>query len=55
MIGNNDNIAFISWSEGGFIYAHSLREDGILGIPDYQGCSEDEVETHQSQVNEKLQ
>ena len=44
MIGNNHNIVFISWSEGGFIYAHSLREDGILGIPDYQGCSEDEVE-----------
>ena len=44
MIGNNHNIAFISWSEGGFIYAHSLREDGILGIPDYQGCNEDEVE-----------
>jgi hypothetical protein len=44
MIGYNQNTTFISWSEDGFIYAHSLREDGMLGNPDYEGCGDDEIE-----------
>jgi hypothetical protein len=44
MIGHNQNTIFISWSESGFIYAHSLRENGMLGNLDYEGCSEDEIE-----------
>ena len=44
MIGYNQNTTFISWSEDGFIYAHSLRGDGMLGNPDYEGCGDDEIE-----------
>ncbi len=44
MIENNQNTVFISWSEGGFIYAHALREDGTLGPQEYEGCSPEEVE-----------
>ena len=34
MIGKGQGCVFIAWTENGNVYAHSLREDGILGLSD---------------------
>jgi hypothetical protein len=34
MVGKGQDCLFIAWTENGNVYAHSLREDGILGSPD---------------------
>ena len=34
MVGKGIGCLFIAWSENGNVYAHSLREDGILGAAD---------------------
>ena len=34
MVGEGQGCLFIAWTENGNVYAHSLREDGILGSPD---------------------
>ena len=34
MLGKGQGCLFIAWTENGNVYAHSLREDGILGAPD---------------------
>jgi len=37
MIGKGPNCLFITWSENGSVYAHCLRDDGTLGVPDLSG------------------
>jgi len=34
MTSKGPNCVFITWSENGSVYAHCLREDGTLGVPD---------------------
>ena len=34
MVGKGQGCFFIAWTENGNVYAHSLREDGILGSSD---------------------
>jgi len=34
MVGKGQGCLFIAWTENGNVYAHSLREDGVLGTPD---------------------
>ena len=34
MVGEGQGCLFIAWTENGNVYAHSLRDDGILGPPD---------------------
>ena len=34
MVAKGQGCLFIAWTENGNVYAHSLREDGILGSPD---------------------
>ena len=33
MVGKGQGSIIIAWTENGNVYAHSLREDGILGSP----------------------
>ena len=34
MVGKGIGCLFITWSENGNIYAHCLKENGTLGLPD---------------------
>ena len=34
MVGKGQGCLFIAWTENGIVYAHRLREDGILGASD---------------------
>ena len=34
MVGKGQGSVIIAWTENGNVYAHSLREDGTLGVPD---------------------
>ena len=37
MAGKGTNCLFISWTENGSVYAHCLRDDGTLGVPELSG------------------
>ena len=44
MAGKGPNCLFIAWTENGSVYAHCLRDDGTLGVPDVSssGCTADD-------------
>jgi hypothetical protein len=44
MAGKGPNCLFIAWTENGSVYAHCLRDDGTLGVPDvsFSGCTADD-------------